>query len=96
MKKFEEGVFSDLRNLKPGVDACLEEPKVGFLFILFFVPTINTLISESILGFIIQIPMHPYTKEAKGLLLVNIFTNFSSLPTTHYQLGSLSRTIVYS
>ncbi|KAF8904924.1 STE like transcription factor-domain-containing protein [Mucidula mucida] len=31
MKKFEEGVFSDLRNLKPGVDACLEEPKVRFL-----------------------------------------------------------------
>ncbi|KAJ7749611.1 STE12-like C2H2 type Zn-finger transcription factor [Mycena metata] len=30
MKKFEEGVFSDLRNLKPGADACLEEPKVGF------------------------------------------------------------------
>ena len=29
MKKFEEGVFSDLRNLKPGVDACLEEPKVS-------------------------------------------------------------------
>lgn len=30
MKKFEEGVFSDLRNLKPGIDACLEEPKVGY------------------------------------------------------------------
>lgn len=29
MKKFEEGVFSDLRNLKPGTDACLEEPKVS-------------------------------------------------------------------
>jgi hypothetical protein len=29
MKKFEEGVFSDLRNLKPGNDACLEEPKVS-------------------------------------------------------------------
>jgi transcription factor STE12 len=29
VKKFEEGVFSDLRNLKPGVDACLEEPKVS-------------------------------------------------------------------
>ena len=28
MKKFEEGVFSDLRNLKPGTDASLEEPKV--------------------------------------------------------------------
>jgi len=32
MKKFEEGVFSDLRNLKPGVDACLEEPKVSTFF----------------------------------------------------------------
>jgi hypothetical protein len=32
MKKFEEGVFSDLRNLKPGVDACLEEPKVSTAF----------------------------------------------------------------
>lgn len=31
MKKFEEGVFSDLRNLKPGQDACLEEPKVRSL-----------------------------------------------------------------
>jgi len=31
MKKFEEGVFSDLRNLKPGTDACLEEPKVPSL-----------------------------------------------------------------
>lgn len=31
MKKFEEGVFSDLRNLKPGNDACLEEPKVRLL-----------------------------------------------------------------
>jgi hypothetical protein len=29
MKKFEEGVFSDLRNLKPGSDACLEDPKVS-------------------------------------------------------------------
>lgn len=38
MKKFEEGVFSDLRNLKPGVDACLEEPKVGFpVFVLVVV-----------------------------------------------------------
>jgi len=36
MKKFEEGVFSDLRNLKPGVDACLEEPKVGCSSVLFF------------------------------------------------------------
>lgn len=30
-KKFEEGVFSDLRNLKPGLDAVLEEPRSEFL-----------------------------------------------------------------
>lgn len=30
-KKFEEGVFSDLRNLKPGIDAVLEEPRSEFL-----------------------------------------------------------------
>lgn len=28
VKKFEEGIFSDLRNLKAGTDATLEEPKV--------------------------------------------------------------------
>ncbi|KAJ3405538.1 homeodomain transcription factor ste12 [Chytridiales sp. JEL 0842] len=35
MKKFEEGVFSDLRNLKPGVDATLEDPRSEFLEFLF-------------------------------------------------------------
>lgn len=35
LKKFEEGVFSDLRNLKPGSDACLEEPKSEFLDMLY-------------------------------------------------------------
>jgi hypothetical protein len=35
MRKFEEGVFSDLRNLKSGADACLEEPKVGFVSLMF-------------------------------------------------------------
>ncbi|GFZ49115.1 Protein STE12 [Saitozyma sp. JCM 24511] len=35
LKKFEEGIFSDLRNLKPGVDACLEEPKSPFLDLLY-------------------------------------------------------------
>jgi transcription factor STE12 len=38
MKKFEEGVFSDLRNLKPGLDACLEDPKVS-LFCSFSCPS---------------------------------------------------------
>lgn len=30
-KKFEEGIFSDLRNLKPGIGSILEEPKSPFL-----------------------------------------------------------------
>ncbi|WVR04394.1 hypothetical protein IAU60_001396 [Kwoniella sp. DSM 27419] len=34
-KKWEEGVFSDLRNLKPGVDATLEDPKSPLLDHLF-------------------------------------------------------------
>ena len=34
-KKFEEGIFSDLRNLKPGTDATLEEPKSEFLDLLY-------------------------------------------------------------
>ncbi|KAG8860429.1 homeodomain transcription factor ste12 [Serendipita sp. 411] len=42
MKKFEEGVFSDLRNLKPGTDACLEEPKSPFLDLLFKFQCIRT------------------------------------------------------
>ncbi|KAJ7748624.1 STE like transcription factor-domain-containing protein [Mycena metata] len=42
MKKFEEGVFSDLRNLKPGADACLEEPKSPFLDLLFKYQCIRT------------------------------------------------------
>ncbi|KAF7320795.1 hypothetical protein HMN09_00165900 [Mycena chlorophos] len=42
MKKFEEGVFSDLRNLKPGTDACLEEPKSPFLDLLFKYQCIRT------------------------------------------------------
>ncbi|KAL1915120.1 uncharacterized protein VTP21DRAFT_7601 [Calcarisporiella thermophila] len=35
LKKFEEGVFSDLRNLKTGTDATLEGPKSDFLDLLY-------------------------------------------------------------
>lgn len=35
VKKFEEGVFSDLRNLKAGEHATLEEPKSEFLEFLY-------------------------------------------------------------
>ncbi|KAJ3073019.1 homeodomain transcription factor ste12 [Podochytrium sp. JEL0797] len=41
-KKFEEGVFSDLRNLKPGVDASLEEPRSPLLEFLFKANCIRT------------------------------------------------------
>lgn len=34
-KKFEEGIFSDLRNLKSGTDASLEEPKSQFLDFMY-------------------------------------------------------------
>ena len=34
LKKFEEGVFSDLRNLKVGIDAILEEARSDFLELL--------------------------------------------------------------
>lgn len=34
-KKFEEGIFSDLRNLKSGTDASLEEPKSRFLDFMY-------------------------------------------------------------
>jgi hypothetical protein len=35
LKKFEEGIFSDLRNLKPGVHSVLEEARSPFLNHLF-------------------------------------------------------------
>ncbi|KAI7947173.1 hypothetical protein MJO28_009081 [Puccinia striiformis f. sp. tritici] len=41
-KKFEEGIFSDLRNLKSGTDATLEEPKSDFLELLFKYNCIRT------------------------------------------------------
>lgn len=41
-KKFEEGIFSDLRNLKPGFDSTLEEPKSEFLEFLFESKCIRT------------------------------------------------------
>ena len=34
-KKFEEGIFSDLRSLKPGVDSILEEARSEFLEMLY-------------------------------------------------------------
>ncbi|KAJ6457728.1 STE like transcription factor-domain-containing protein, partial [Mycena sanguinolenta] len=41
-KKFEEGVFYDLRSLKPGADACLEEPQSPLLNLLFKYQCVRT------------------------------------------------------
>lgn len=42
VRKFEEGIFSDLRNLKAGIDATLEPAKSDFLAFLFRNRTIRT------------------------------------------------------
>lgn len=70
MKKFEEGVFSDLRNLKPGVDACLEEPKVISHSFPKKKKNTQTRQTEPVPRSLIQVPMHPHPKKAKSLLLV--------------------------
>jgi len=41
-KKFEEGVFSDLRNLKPGLHAVLERPHSKFLDFLYLNNCVRT------------------------------------------------------
>ena len=77
MKKFEEGVFSDLRNLKPGTDASLEEPKVCCAYHINpphlschnsypHSPPTTVRLPRSPL----QVPVYPHSEEAKSLLLV--------------------------
>jgi hypothetical protein len=79
MKKFEEGVFSDLRNLKPGVDACLEEPKVITFDTCIYVAHIAyVMCTVTILGFAFQVSMHSYSKETEGFLLVSRLVNVTS------------------
>jgi hypothetical protein len=78
MKKFEEGVFSDLRNLKPGVDASLEEPKVCASLIpqLSGSNTFRSLVTFS--GSFVQVSVHTHSEETKGLLLVWSLQRLSS------------------
>ena len=64
MKKFEEGVFSDLRNLKPGVDACLEEPKSPFLDLLFKYQCIRTQKKQKVFYWCV----YPLLARANGLM----------------------------
>jgi hypothetical protein len=68
MKKFGEGTFSDLRSLKPGVDAFLEEPKVSAVLIVRWFIISSTLVVISGLSF--RVLLHTHSEEAKGILLV--------------------------
>ena len=74
VKKFEEGIFSDLRNLKPGEDSSLEKPKVSRVSLderLLTSLTAEMLPIERIPGPALQIWLHSNAKEAKGVLLVS-------------------------
>lgn len=62
-KKFEEGVFSDLRNLKPGVDAVLEEPRSEFLEFLHKHGCIRTQKKQKVF-FWNQVPHEDLLREA--------------------------------
>lgn len=69
VKKFEEGIFSDLRNLKAGTDATLEEPKVGRTFYC------NRSVAEAhsperLSRDAVQAQLHSHPEETEGLLLV--------------------------
>ena len=90
MKKFEEGVFSDLRNLKPGVDASLEEPKVRASLVpqLSGSNTFPPVVSFP--GSFVQVPVHTHAEEAKGLLLVpTVSTSFLLFCLINPFLGTL-------
>jgi hypothetical protein len=89
MKKFEEGVFSDLRNLKPGVDASLEEPKVCSSIVPQLSGSNPFPFVVSFPGSSVQVPVHTHTEEAKGFLLVRPFQRPSSCRLINPFLGTL-------
>jgi hypothetical protein len=62
--RFEEGVFSDLRNLKPGTDACLEEPKSAHI-----IEPHRADVQVSVFGPAFQEWLHSHTeKGASGIV----------------------------
>ena len=70
-KKFEEGVFSDLRNLKTGTDAILEEAKVSSYRSFFLYRwTDLEVFAVSVAGNALSARLHQDAEEAEDLLLV--------------------------
>lgn len=62
-KKFEEGIFSDLRNLKPGVDARLEDARSEFLDFLFRLGCVRTQKKQKVFGWF-NVPHESLLKDA--------------------------------
>jgi transcription factor STE12 len=79
IKKFEEGVFSDLRNLKPGVASVMEEAKVSSSTPLAEIDVIVSGIqppflrdrpSVSFPGPLVSTSVHTHPEKTKSVLLV--------------------------
>jgi hypothetical protein len=93
IKKFEEGIFSDLRNLKPGFDACLEEPKVSAVLVVRSFVISCALVTIS--GSSFQVSMHTHSEETKGILLVCALIITCKF-IFHSSKGTQSLTIAFS
>ena len=95
MKKFEEGIFSDLRNLKPGNDACLEEPKVCnrpfHCSRCSHFPFLPLRLQVSVPRSFIQIPVYSDSEKAESFLLVCFPSSPVPLPIAHPSLHQVFR-----
>lgn len=71
VKKFEEGIFSDLRNLKAGSDATLEEPKVRLQQCCHLsCHQSYRIVSERFPRTPLQTQLHSHAEKAESVLLV--------------------------
>ncbi|KAJ1505649.1 homeodomain transcription factor ste12 [Coelomomyces lativittatus] len=90
VKKFEEGVFSDLRNLKPGVHATLEENRSEFLEYLQEMNCIRTLKRQKVF-FWVCVPWEKLFNDAlERDLKREALGRVPTTKTTHNNLTSLT------
>lgn len=90
-KKFEEGIFSDLRNLKPGVDSVLEEARSEFLELLYKNGCVRTQKKQKVF-FWYSVPHEVLFKDAldrdvKRETMVNGGTSAGSFHHLHHANG---------
>lgn len=91
VKKFEEGVFSDLRNLKPGEDSSLEKPKSDFLDLLFKFGCIRTQKKQKVF-FWFSVPHDRLFLDA---LERDLKREKDGMPTTTEVIGEPARSFKY-